>query len=1740
MRGIFSVAVFGAVSFTAAFAALPKPAGYEFDYGAKLTVSGYAAGKPALSGFPVLVRIADNSPSGFSYDGLHSKTNGADIAFVDMSGNGLPFEIDTWNESGTSLIWVQLPLMTNGTEFVMCWGSDSSGKDVCNAKPWSAYTGVWHMGETGTPSTSSPITIHDSTANGLDGSTPVGRAAPGGVIGGAWRIAENNNHDRAIRVPVGGNAADPAKKAAADALGTDFHASFWFRAKGDVPWSYLISRRKGEQGTGWGFLFHSGTPPALMRVHAGSKTYKNTSDTYNLGATLCEVDDVWNKVDVVWRYASNNNVQIADIYLNGAYLETVPCNEAVKQENTDIGIGCSTQDSYSDSGAGKGRRVNGEMDEVRLGAFIPSADWIAADFATQNDASFLTAGAAEVWREKPEPAAELSVGSVQISNAVATVSISRLGADASYVDVTVSVSASADFSSPAWTTTYRVTGEDSRNLAVAGLEPFTTYYARAVAVNDKGKTATTAAVSFKTKKAPRAPGDKIVDGLEDYGALTLVDEIDCSLSLAEDPDHMFREYPANWSTVEDILDVPTRVMHHKSETCCYVSWRVGKGKGIVPNEPYVLVVDYPDEAPRSVTVFNFGNATRHGYHTGWTAGDSWSPPYVTQSIESWPVPYSQETKKLVQVMVPFEKSKQYNGSDNRIPMDTDGFDLNFGIIKAGEAPDSVGLAVSAIRLYKIDSYDVARPSIPYPAEGLPRRIVTSREEMGDGDDFAGFAHPQDFYKGRAKMIRLLGMNTCSKDLLEFGYMQNFRSSTRWGQAANYWDEIVDNLAAEDVSILPYYEYHGSRGSAGWGYVAANKPWTLSSAKDESWKYLFSNQSYVYNCMMDMTSNEAVWDLENLYDVTIKPYLGKANFLGMWIRNRGAMPMGFSDAAIGRFNQETGRSVTRAQIYNNGNYRGTDLYNAYREWWYRKRRNVFSALQSYIKSGLGAGAKVYYTNTIEEPGEFWANWGNPRPALLGNDDDQKYLGKNFNEYTGKNWSTSIGAAAGQYWPNALNADCPTWGNYEVHHSAPADDPHNYTNLNNVALCYPFNTVWTVADKTASARYRNKSGDLPFVRHYSLNENDFRNASNQEICGYYTCDWDHAGRAVMLSELYAMAYDDPTMLAYLFTANLVRNDSTYVREFNLNYLSLPAMKGEVLVGGGWPATFTVRRYVTDKGTYWAVINCDVREWSGTVDFRTEAGQIWYTVSGQPLPLSGGKATLSLEPFQMLCFTGVEPEHIDTPVFRYAFAEGIEAKAATISVTLLDLGHQASSATVSWSISGGAADVASGMLPTYDTHGTQTVRVTGLEPDTEYTVSLVATNSKGKTATMDFTFKTAIWPFVLQSPTAVTDSGGTNATVSVKLTRADTAGTLSLYAGSTLVKTWDAVAVGTAYSASFPIPVGLVTRYRFVVDQGGTYETVAEGRVLGRKTIDWIDIQLDKSNYSAWPFASASGRDPLDGGTWEISGTNNISKWSYDGGNKRIDLATEEDGFVRYTAKSASVEGKKVRIEGRTKFASEFGVPAALDPAPLAALALGKEGTVQTLYGYAASGWVPFETFRVPSDGWIDWAADLDFDAKTVTYSAGDPLAKLASGGTNALPIAGTARQVSRVTYIGSGAIDDFKGVYYIETNAAQTVVTDDVVIRTDGTGLTFSNVGTDIENFVIGLKDAEDGGWYAAFGCTSLSSDRGDWLCVSCEQAEGSAVDLPVDTDDKPTQFFMLFRVSGAIEPGTPLSALLENE
>ena len=170
------------------------------------------------------------------------------------------------------------------------------------------------------------------------------------------------------------------------------------------------------------------------------------------------------------------------------------------------------------------------------------------------------------------------------------------------------------------------------------------------------------------------------------------------------------------------------------------------------------------------------------------------------------------------------------------------------------------------------------------------------------------------------------------------------------------------------------------------------------------------------------------------------------------------------------------------------------------------------------------------------------------------------------------------------------------------------------------------------------------------------------------------------------------------------------------------------------------------------------------------------------------------------------------------------------------------------------------------------------------------------------------------------------------------------------------------------------------------------------------------------------------------------------------------------------------------------------------------------------------------------------DLDFGAGTVTYSAGDPLTALASGGATALPIAGTATAVRRVTYVGSGAIDDFKGVYYVEENSNLRVEAFDAALRGGATGLSFKNAGTSTEKFAIGIKDFEPNALYAVFACDKVDGEPSEWRCVGCEAAPSSATatfDLPADTSRRPALFFKVYRTTADVS-GLTLADLIDNE
>ena len=73
----------------------------DFTRSVVFTTSGYR-GAAALADFPVLVRLS-TAIEGFDYADVGADTN---LVFKDAVGTVLPHEIDTWDDAGTSLVWV--------------------------------------------------------------------------------------------------------------------------------------------------------------------------------------------------------------------------------------------------------------------------------------------------------------------------------------------------------------------------------------------------------------------------------------------------------------------------------------------------------------------------------------------------------------------------------------------------------------------------------------------------------------------------------------------------------------------------------------------------------------------------------------------------------------------------------------------------------------------------------------------------------------------------------------------------------------------------------------------------------------------------------------------------------------------------------------------------------------------------------------------------------------------------------------------------------------------------------------------------------------------------------------------------------------------------------------------------------------------------------------------------------------------------------------------------------------------------------------------------------------------------------------------------------------------------------------------------------------------------------------------------------------------------------------------------
>ena len=445
----------------------------QFTYRAPVTFPGYTA-SGTLDNFPVLVRLME-TVGGFSYD--DASADGSDIRFALEDGTVLPSEVALWNPDGESLVWVGVPSLSSGASVWLYWGKTHSfPASQTDGSVWTdaGYFAVWHMDEA-----VGATTTADSAGGTFDG-THVG-TTPGqeGKVGRGVLISNGGWNDAADRGKGITTAAYAGK-------GNVFTLTSWLKYKsGQNPGTdRLISSKSAHTDTtGWEVSFQRYSP---RRIDIRGSSSASAIGSYDLFPNNWM--GAWQHLGVVF---NGGNVAV---FLNGAY-KTYGSTAALVDCDRVLTIGANVgfgEDSFK-----------GTLDEMRLRQGRSTDAWIAAEYASVNDASFAAVGAKELLDTERD---------VALLGAVSVASAASHSAMISWVLRTASASDSA--------TVTAYYGSDPANLSqsiqlasganiakgehvssLTGLECGTTWYAKVVATGaDDGDESEV--VSFTTTGSP--------------------------------------------------------------------------------------------------------------------------------------------------------------------------------------------------------------------------------------------------------------------------------------------------------------------------------------------------------------------------------------------------------------------------------------------------------------------------------------------------------------------------------------------------------------------------------------------------------------------------------------------------------------------------------------------------------------------------------------------------------------------------------------------------------------------------------------------------------------------------------------------------------------------------------------------------------------------------------------------------------------------------------------------------------------------------------------------------------------------------------------------------------------------------------------------------------------------------------------------------------------------------------------
>lgn len=338
----------------------------------KLTFSGYTNGETLLD-FPVLVRLGADVP-GFSYSQLASPADGADLRFTAANGRELPYQIDTWNPSGESYVWVQVPEIESTNDYITgCWGNPADRMIqpwTTNGETWATlndsnvFVLVYHLGENKFPFADSALKYPADSG--------VAPSSTGGLIGNG--VAFNG----------GSQLLDPGLVT----IPKTFTVSAWVNIATAANSEQTIWCNKSG---GWNV--------------AGFDLYVNS---YNAKDGIIYFDTADGVGGVVPPRTATNAITFGQWHLLTGTMDGINGAAHVYVDGLDQTINTSVDTAFQETnyvrcgslltgtpGTSGNLYFDGSMDETRIEDSVRSPAWVWASWATVADNAFVTYSSVE-------------------------------------------------------------------------------------------------------------------------------------------------------------------------------------------------------------------------------------------------------------------------------------------------------------------------------------------------------------------------------------------------------------------------------------------------------------------------------------------------------------------------------------------------------------------------------------------------------------------------------------------------------------------------------------------------------------------------------------------------------------------------------------------------------------------------------------------------------------------------------------------------------------------------------------------------------------------------------------------------------------------------------------------------------------------------------------------------------------------------------------------------------------------------------------------------------------------------------------------------------------------------------------------------------------------------------------------------------------------------------------------------